>query len=41
MPELVAGVRALARRLPEVPALTLGVGDLSLELVNHAVHRDR
>jgi DNA-binding response OmpR family regulator len=27
--------------MPEVPALTLGVGDLTLELVNHALHRDR
>src|SRR5437588_3570798 len=27
--------------MPEVPALTLRVGDLTLELVNHAVHRDR
>ena len=27
--------------MPEVPALTLGVGDFTLELVNHAVHRDR
>jgi len=41
VPELVAGVRALRAVMPEVPALTLGVGDLTLELVNHAVHRDR
>ena len=41
MPELVAGVRAPARRYAEEPALTLDVGDLTLQLVNHVVHRGR
>jgi len=41
VPELVAGVRALRAVMPEVPALALGVGYLTLELVNNAVHRDR
>lgn len=39
MPELVARVRALGRRYPEEPALTLRVDDLQLDLVNHEVHR--
>jgi DNA-binding response OmpR family regulator len=39
MPELVARVRALGRRYPEEPALTLRVNDLQLDLVNHEVHR--
>jgi len=36
---LVARVRALGRRYPEEPALNLRVGDLTLDLVNHDVHR--
>src|SRR5712692_743600 len=40
MPELVARVRALGRRYAEEPALNLRVGDLTLDLVNHEVHRD-
>jgi DNA-binding response OmpR family regulator len=39
MPELVARVRALGRRFAEEPALTLRVGDLTLELANHQVYR--
>ncbi len=39
MQELVARVRALGRRYPEEPALNLRVGDLTLDLVNHDVHR--
>ena len=41
MPELVAGVRVRASLCRKCRALTLGVGDLRLELVNHALHRDR
>jgi len=37
--ELLARVRALGRRYPEEPGLNLRVGDLTLELVNHAVYR--
>src|SRR5712692_5628324 len=40
MPELVARVRALGRRYAEEPALNLRVRDLTLDLVNHEVHRD-
>ena len=39
MQELVARVRALGRRYAEEPALSLRVGDLTLDLVNHEVHR--
>ncbi len=39
MQELVARVRALSRRYAEEPALVLRVGDLSLNLNDHAVHR--
>jgi DNA-binding response OmpR family regulator len=39
MRELVARVNALGRRYPEQPALNLRVGDLTLDLVNHQVHR--
>jgi DNA-binding response OmpR family regulator len=37
--ELVARVNALGRRYPEEPALNLRVGDLSLDLATHDVHR--
>ena len=40
MSELVARIDALGRRYPETPVLTLNVGDLSLDLVEHKVHRD-
>ena len=39
MPELVARVRALGRRYPEEPALSLRVGDLTFDLANHEVYR--
>src|SRR6266705_6906126 len=39
MPELVARINALGRRYPEEPALFLRVGDLTLDLANHDVHR--
>ena len=39
MRELVARVDALGRRYPEEPVLNLRVGDLTLDLVNHEVHR--
>jgi DNA-binding response OmpR family regulator len=39
MRELVARVNALGRRYPEEPVLTLHVGDLTLDVVNHQVHR--
>jgi DNA-binding response OmpR family regulator len=39
MRELVARVNALGRRYPEEPLLNLRVGDLTLDLVNHQVHR--
>jgi len=39
MPELVARVRALGRRYAEEPALALHVADLTLDLVDHRVHR--
>jgi two-component system, OmpR family, response regulator len=39
MRELVARVNALGRRYPEEPVLNLRVGDLTLDLVNHQVHR--
>ncbi len=39
MPELVARINALGRRYPEEPVVMLRVGDLSLDLVDHQVHR--
>ena len=39
MRELVARVNALGRRYPEEPAVKLRVGDLTLDLANHEVHR--
>jgi DNA-binding response OmpR family regulator len=39
MRELVARVNALGRRYPEEPLLNLRVGDLTLDVVNHQVHR--
>jgi DNA-binding response OmpR family regulator len=41
MGELVARVNALGRRYPEEPVLKLRVGDLTLDLANHEVHRDK
>ena len=40
MPELLARIDALGRRYPEEPLITLRVGDLTLDLVNHKVHRN-
>src|ERR1700758_5160721 len=37
--ELVARVNALGRRYPEEPGLNLRVGDLTLDLATHDVHR--
>jgi DNA-binding response OmpR family regulator len=39
MQELVARVRALSRRFSEEPAVELRVGDLTLNVVDHTVHR--
>ena len=39
MRELMARVNALGRRYPEEPVLTLRVGDLTLDVVNHQVYR--
>ena len=39
MRELVARVSALGRRYPEEPAISLRLGDLTLDLVTHDVHR--
>jgi len=39
MRELVARVNALGRRYPEQPVLNLRVGDLTLDLATHDVHR--
>ena len=39
MGELVARVNALGRRYPEEPTLKLHVGDLTLDLASHEVHR--
>ena len=39
MRELVARVNALGRRYPEEPTLKLRVGDLTLDLASHEVHR--
>jgi two-component system OmpR family response regulator/two-component system copper resistance phosphate regulon response regulator CusR len=40
MGELVARVNALGRRYPEEAVLKLRVGDLTLDLASHEVHRD-
>jgi DNA-binding response OmpR family regulator len=40
MQELVARVRALGRRYPEEPAMSLRVGDLTLDLATHDVYRN-
>ena len=40
MSELVARIDALGRRYPEEPVITLQVGDLTLDLVDHKVHRE-
>src|SRR5205809_7980856 len=39
MRELVARVNALGRRYPEQPVLNFRVGDLTLDLTTHDVHR--
>ena len=39
MRELLARVNALGRRYSEAPTLNLRVGDLTLDIVNHQVHR--
>ena len=39
MQELVARVRALGRRYPEEPTMSLRVGDLTFDLATHNVHR--
>lgn len=39
MRELVARVRALGRRYPEEPVISLRVADLTLDLTTHDVHR--
>src|SRR5213082_3380965 len=39
MRELVARVNALGRRYPEEPVLNLCVGDLTLDIATHDVHR--
>src|SRR6478736_3833647 len=39
MGELVARVNALGRRYPEQPTLKLHVGDLTLDLASHELHR--
>jgi DNA-binding response OmpR family regulator len=39
MQELMARVRALGRRYPEEPTMSLRVGDLTLDLATHDVHR--
>jgi DNA-binding response OmpR family regulator len=40
MSELVARIDALGRRYPEEPVVTLRVGDLTLDLVDHKVQRN-
>ena len=40
MRELVARVRALGRRYPEEPVMCLRVGDVTLDLSTHDVHRN-
>jgi DNA-binding response OmpR family regulator len=39
MRELVARVHALGHRYPEEPTISLHIGDLTLDLVTHDVHR--
>ena len=39
MQELLARVHALGRRYPEEPVMSLNVGDLTLDLATHDVHR--
>ena len=39
MQELVVRVRALGRRYPEEPVMSLRIGDLTLDLATHDVHR--
>jgi DNA-binding response OmpR family regulator len=39
MRELLARVRALGRRYPEEPVISLRVGDLTFDLATHDVHR--
>jgi DNA-binding response OmpR family regulator len=39
MRELIARVRALGRRYPEEPVMSLRVGDLTFDLATHDVHR--
>jgi DNA-binding response OmpR family regulator len=39
MQELIARVRALGRRYPEEPTMSLRVGDLTLDLATHEVYR--
>src|SRR5437667_10793599 len=39
MGEMVARVSAIGRRYPEEPTLKLRVGDLTLDLASHEVHR--
>ncbi len=39
MQELLARVRALGRRYPEEPVISLRVGDLTLDLATHDIHR--
>jgi DNA-binding response OmpR family regulator len=41
MQELLARVRALGRRYAEAPEATLRVSDLTMDLINHEVHRDQ
>ncbi len=40
MQELLARIRALSRRYAEEPAIVLRIGDLNLNLADHAVYRD-
>jgi len=40
MRELVARVRALGRRYPEEPVISLRVGDVTVDLSTHDVHRN-
>src|ERR1044071_4566274 len=40
MRELIARVRALGRRYPEEPVICLRVGDITLDLSTHEVHRN-
>ena len=39
MAELLARINALGRRYPEEPAVMLHVGTVTLDLINHEVHR--